>query len=102
MDAYYKIREALEELWKAVAAHSNSNTLFILCTRAKKILTETSLPNGECPNCGAGPDKRDILCDEEYPDYETTIRNMTCKSCGSQIKETYTLTDIEAAAEGEV
>jgi len=100
MDAYYKIREALEQLWQAAAAHSD--TLFDLCTRAKKVLSETSLPNGECPNCGAGPDRRDVLCDEEYLDYETTIRNMTCEACGAQIKETYTLTEIEALAEGEV
>ena len=57
-------------------------------------LDDLQLPSGDCPNCGASPDKREIAGDEKYPEYETTIRVLKCE-CGSVIHETFTLTKIE-------
>ena len=47
----------------------------------------------DCPKCGAGSDEREFI-GKDFIGIEAIHMHYTCKKCGSQITEEFTLTDV--------
>jgi ribosomal protein S27AE len=47
----------------------------------------------ECPKCGAGPEKRELV-GKDFDDIEFVRMHYFCKRCGSRIVEAFKLTDV--------
>lgn len=59
----------------------------------KDALKTTPTVNDSCPKCGAGSDEREFT-GKDFLDIEAIHMHYTCKRCGSQIIEEFTLTDV--------
>ena len=49
--------------------------------------------NDSCPKCGAGSDEREFT-GKDFLDTEAIHMHYTCKKCGSEITEEFTLSDV--------
>jgi predicted nucleic-acid-binding Zn-ribbon protein len=56
-------------------------------------LNSTPMVKDDCPKCGAGSDERE-LTGKDFLDIEAIHMHYTCKKCGSEIIEEFTLSDV--------
>jgi len=59
----------------------------------KDALKTTPTVDDSCPKCGAGLDEREFMS-KDFLDAEAIHMHYTCKKCGSQITEEFTLSDV--------
>ena len=59
----------------------------------KDALKAAPVVNDDCPKCGAGSDERE-LTSKDFLGIEAVHMHYTCKKCGSEIIEEFTLTEV--------
>ena len=59
----------------------------------KDALKAAPVVSDDCPKCGAGSDERELIS-KDFLGIEAVHMHYTCKKCGSEIIEEFTLTDI--------
>ena len=62
-------------------------------TMLKDALKATPAVKDDCPKCGAGSDERQFIS-RDFLGIEAVHMHYTCKKCGSEIIEEFTLTDV--------
>jgi hypothetical protein len=59
----------------------------------KYALKYPAVVKDDCPECGAGPDEREFT-GKDFLGIEAIHMHYTCKKCGSEITEEFTLSDV--------
>ena len=88
-----KLRNACQRMLDMLDIGSEQSRQFAEEIKMLKDALKVSAVKDNCPKCGAGCDERE-LTDKDFIGIEAIHMHYTCKKCGSQITEEFTLTDV--------
>jgi len=88
-----KLRNACQRMLDRLDIGSEQSRKFAEEIKMLKDALKVSAVKDTCPKCGAGCDERE-LTDKDFIGIEAIHMHYTCKKCGSQITEEFTLTDV--------